>query len=112
MRILLGSRLNLARHGFFNDPDVNADIVYIEPSPDDYTFFLMNPMNAWARSQAAMHGFLSVREAIEDNFDVLKDVFRTHGITLSSRRADRNAELLAAAKEDDDAIAEVMESAG
>ncbi len=109
-RIMLGTRLELAREGFFNDDSVQADMVFIEPAEDDYLFFLINPVNAWSRHQAAEHGFSAVRKAIEENFPVLRDVFRTHGITLGTRRAERDAHRLDAAHHQEAAIQDVMES--
>lgn len=109
-RIMLGTRLDLAKEGFFNDEGVRADMVFIEPAEDDYLFFLINPVNAWSRHQSAEHGFSAVHKAIEENFTVLRDVFRGHGITLGTRRADRDAARLEAAHHDGAAIQDVMES--
>ncbi len=109
-RILLGTRLELAREGFFSDDSVQADMVFIEPAEDDYLFFLINPVNAWSRHRAAEHGFQQAHKAIEDNFVVLRDVFRTHGITLGTRKAERDAKRLDAARHDPTAIQDVMES--
>ncbi|MBK7972935.1 MAG: hypothetical protein IPK07_06520 [Deltaproteobacteria bacterium] len=85
-------------------------MVFIEPAEDDYLFFLINPVNAWSRHQSAEHGFSAVHKAIEDNFTVMRDVFRGHGITLGTRRADRDAARLEAAHHDGTAIQDVMES--
>ena len=48
MRTLIGARLDLAKELVYRDETIQADIVFIEPAEDDYTFFKMNPMNFWS----------------------------------------------------------------
>ena len=84
-RILLGTRLDLSRQWFFNDPDIECDLIYIEPPEDDYVFFLMNPFDVWVRRKAAEQGYQAVRESIDTNFPVLRRVFSDHGITIGRR---------------------------
>lgn len=82
VRTLIGARLDLAKEVVFLDPDVQADIVFIEPAEDDYTFFGMGALNFWTKDRAAAHGYLAVREAIEASHELLSSVFKAHGIEL------------------------------
>ena len=82
MRTVIGARLDLAKEVIFLDPDVNADVVFIEPAEDDYTFFGMGAMNFWAKDRAAAHGYRAVREAIDSAHELLSGVFAHHGVEL------------------------------
>jgi predicted acylesterase/phospholipase RssA len=82
MRTLIGARLDLAKEVVFLDPDVKADIVFIEPAEDDYTFFGMGALNFWTKDRAAAHGYQAVRDSIEASHELLASVFRNHGIEL------------------------------
>jgi predicted acylesterase/phospholipase RssA len=82
MRTLIGARLDLAKEVVFLDPDVQADVVFIEPAEDDYTFFNMGALNFWAKERAIHHGYSAVRQAIDSSHDLLAEVFANHGIEL------------------------------
>jgi predicted acylesterase/phospholipase RssA len=82
VRTAIGARLDLAKEVVFLDPDVNADIIFIEPAEDDYTFFGMGALNFWSKDRAASHGYAAVRESIEISHDLLASVFHNHGIEL------------------------------
>jgi predicted acylesterase/phospholipase RssA len=82
VRTVIGARLDLAKEVIFLDPDVNADVVFIEPAEDDYTFFNMGAMNFWTKDRAASHGYAAVRAAIESSHELLSTVFKNHGIEL------------------------------
>jgi predicted acylesterase/phospholipase RssA len=82
MRTVIGARLDLAKEVVFLDPDVKADVVFIEPAEDDYTFFGMGALNFWAKDRAASHGYHAVREAIESSHELLAGLFKNHGIEL------------------------------
>ena len=71
VRTLIGARLDLAKEVVFLDPNVQADVVFIEPAEDDYTFFNMGALNFWTKERAATHGYRAVREAIEASHDLL-----------------------------------------
>ena len=75
-------RLDLAKEVVFLDPNVQADVVFIEPAEDDYTFFGMGALNFWTKDRAAAHGYHAVREAIEASHELLSELFRGHGIEL------------------------------
>lgn len=85
-RTILGSRLDIGKDKISVDASVNADIVYIEPRGEDLDFFMMNPLNFWSKRRAGDHGYRSVRAALEENRDVLRDVFARHGIDLGTPR--------------------------
>lgn len=82
MRTLIGARLDLAKEVVFLDPHVQADIIFIEPAEDDYTFFNMGALNFWAKERAIHHGYSAVRQAIDASHDLLAEVFANHGIEL------------------------------
>ncbi len=82
IRTLIGARLDLAKELVFLDPNVQADVVFIEPAEDDYTFFNMGALNFWAKNRAVHHGYAAVRQAIDASHDLLSEVFANHGIEL------------------------------
>jgi predicted acylesterase/phospholipase RssA len=84
MRTLIGGRLDLAKEVVFLDPNIQADIVFIEPAEDDYAFFTMGALNFWARARAVKHGYNAVRHAIDDSHELLAELFANHGIELRS----------------------------
>jgi predicted acylesterase/phospholipase RssA len=81
-RTLIGARLDLAKELVYRDETLQADVVFIEPAQDDYTFFNMNPMNFWAKERASIHGYETVVTSLEANHELLSGVFRAHGIEL------------------------------
>jgi predicted acylesterase/phospholipase RssA len=82
VRTLIGARLDLAKELVFRDPNVQADVVFIEPAEDDYAFFTMGALNFWARERAIQHGYAAVRQAIDSSHDLLAELFANHGIEL------------------------------
>ena len=82
VRTLIGARLDLAKEVVFLDPNVQADVVFIEPAEDDYTFSNMGALNFWAKDRAIHHGYTAVREAIDASHQLLGEVFANHGIEL------------------------------
>lgn len=85
-RTVLGSRLDIGKAKLLADETVKADIIYIEPRSEDLDFFAMNPLNFWSKQRAAQHGYDSVRIALAENHEQLRDVFARHGIELSGGR--------------------------
>ena len=81
-RTLIGARLDIAKELVYRDETVEADIVFIEPAEDDYTFFNMNMMNFWGKDRASEHGYAAVRRSLESNHELLAALFRVHGIEL------------------------------
>ena len=73
------------------DSRFRGDIVLLEPRERDVDFFNANPLAFWKRSEAIQHGFDSVRATIEQNFDVLAEIFGRYGMDLSQGAAQRRA---------------------
>jgi len=90
-RTLLHSRLKIGIPRYLADDRFRGDIVLLEPREHDASFFSVNPIAFWKRSEALQHGFESVRHTVEQNFDQLKDVFALYGIELSRSAARRKA---------------------
>jgi predicted acylesterase/phospholipase RssA len=90
-RTLLHSRLTLGIQRYLNDDSFQGDIVLLEPRERDPNFFAMNAMAFWKRSEAVQHGFESVRQTIEQNYDALEEVFRHHGLEMDPEAARRRA---------------------
>ena len=63
-----------------------GDLQISEPRSEDLDFFAMNPLNFWSKHRAAQHGYDSVRVALAENHEPLRDVFARHGIELSGGR--------------------------
>ncbi len=82
MRTLIGARLSIAKELLFHDPNVKADIVFIEPAEDDYAFFQMGALNFWSKNRAAQHGYAQVGAALDASHDLLTGLFLRHGIEL------------------------------
>ncbi len=82
VRTMIGARLAIAKELLFHDPNVKADIVFIEPAEDDYAFFQMGALNFWSKNRAAQHGFVAVGTALDASYDLLHGVFLRHGIEL------------------------------
>jgi predicted acylesterase/phospholipase RssA len=91
-RTLLHSRLKLGVQRYLADDRFRGDIVLIEPREHDANFFALNPIAFWKRSEAAGHGFESVRTTIEQNFDPLSEVFSSYGLTMDREGASRRAQ--------------------
>jgi predicted acylesterase/phospholipase RssA len=81
-RTAIGARLDLAKEVVFLDENVRADVVFIEPAEDDYTFFGMGALNFWTKDRAATHGYSAVRDSLEASHQLLAGVFAHHGIEL------------------------------
>ena len=82
IRTLIGARLDLAKEVVFLDPEIQADVVFIEPAEDDYAFFGMGALNFWAKDRAIHHGYAAVRRAIDASHQLLGELFANHGIEL------------------------------
>jgi NTE family protein len=97
-RTLLHSRLKLGIQSYLADDRFRGDIVLLEPREHDSKFFEVNPMAFWKRNDAIQHGFDSVRNTIEQNFDQLCDVLGRHGLEMNRAAARRKAERSRAAR--------------
>ncbi len=90
-RTLLHSRLKLGIQRYLNDDRFQGDIVLLEPREQDASFFALNPLAFWKRSEALRQGFESVRTTLEQNFDQLEEVFGHHGLAMDREAASRRA---------------------
>jgi len=76
---------------YMTDDRFQGDIVLLEPRERDAEFFALNPLAFWKRAEAAAHGFNSVRQTIEQNFDPLREVFARYGLEMSRSAAGAKA---------------------
>jgi predicted acylesterase/phospholipase RssA len=90
-RMLLHSRLKLGMQRYMADDRFQGDIVLLEPREQDAEFFALNPLAFWKRAEAAAHGFNSVRQTVEQNFDPLREVFARYGLEMSRSAAGARA---------------------
>lgn len=90
-RTLLHSRLRLGLQRYLLDREFRGDIVVLEPREQDLEFFNVNPVAFWKRRDAIEQGFASVRTTIEQNFEVLRELFGRYGIEMSRSHARRRA---------------------
>jgi predicted acylesterase/phospholipase RssA len=90
-RTLLHSRLKLGIQRYIADERFRGDIVLLEPREQDASFFGLNPLAFWRRSEAVEHGYESVRASVEQNFDQLREVFGRYGLEMSRSAARRKA---------------------
>jgi len=93
-RTLLHSRLKLGLQRYLADDRFRGDIVLIEPREHDRQFFDVNPIAFWKRAEAVQHGFESVHDTIERNFDQLSEVFGQYGLEMSRDNAAERAEAI------------------
>ena len=91
-RRMLNSRLKLGMQRYLSDDRFRGDIVLLEPREHDANFFAINPLAFWRRSEAVQHGFESVRDTIETNFDQLSAIFSRYGLDMDRDAARRKAE--------------------
>lgn len=82
MRSLLHTRLMNDIQLWNKDPDFRGDIILIEPTEYDATFFDMNPMAFWERRKAAVRGYDSVKQSIHSHYPRLKKILNRHGIRV------------------------------
>ncbi len=97
-RTLLHSRLKLGMQRYLADERFKGDIVLLEPREHDASYFALNPLAFWKRSEAVEHGFESVHHTIDQNFEQLLDVFGRYGLELSRSAARREAEKIREAR--------------
>lgn len=91
-RTLLHSRLQYGLRQYQDDPNFKGDIVLIEPKETDPTFFQMSALDYWQRLRAAQYGYISVTQSIEENYDLIKQLLESYGITMTRRQVDAGVE--------------------
>ena len=79
-RALLQSRLYQGLERLRLDPHFKGDLILIEPTETDVQFFNMNPIAFWTRSDAARHGFISVKRSLEQNHRDVQEILGAYGI--------------------------------
>ncbi len=79
-RTLLHTRLALGLRSYLHDESFRGDIVVIEPSETDETFFDINPLAFWKRADAVTHGFESVRATLSEHAEVLAPLLARYGL--------------------------------
>ncbi len=85
-RTLLHSRLQYGLRQYQDDPNFRGDIVVIEPKETDLHFFELSALAFWHRVAAANHGYLSVSESIEQNYDLIKQILASYGISMTRKQ--------------------------
>ena len=108
-RTLLHTRLMLGIEKLRLDQSFQGDVILIEPSETDVTFFNLNPLAFWRRAEAAEHGFSSVKEAIERHHERISRILARYGIGTNLDRLRRNTEMIRQAQYNNEAIIDVLE---
>jgi len=81
-RAMLHTRLMHGIRLWEKHPGFHGDIILIEPTEYDASFFDMNPMAFWERRRAAMRGYESVRQSIRRKYPQIKQILNAHGILV------------------------------
>lgn len=108
-RTLYHSRLHYAMQRYQDDPNFKGDIILIEPTEDDDTFFQMNPFGFWNRAKAAKQGFDSVSVSINGRFEEISKILSSYGIEMSQDLISSEEERIRKASNDDSVIMNVLE---
>lgn len=103
-RTLLHSRLHATLNMLANDPNFKGDIILIEPSVHDATFFEINPMAFWERAKAAEHGYVSVKESIAEKYPEIKRILNAYGLETTMVYLQEATERIATSQTDDTII--------
>jgi predicted acylesterase/phospholipase RssA len=83
-RTLIRSRLYTGMAAYAKRyPD--ADIVLVEPRPDDAEIFFGNPFSFASRRRVAQHAYRATREFLAAEADRLRPVLERHGLRLNRR---------------------------
>ena len=85
-RTMLHSRLALGLQSYQRDASFRGDIVVIEASETDESFFDLNPLSFWKRSEAVRHGMESVSRTLRESSDLLGPLFERYGLELRPPR--------------------------
>jgi len=91
-RTLLHSRLQYGLREFQEDPSFRGDVIVIEPQESDLSFFRINPLAFWERRVAAEHGYVSVTQSIERQFERVRQILESYGIQLTRRETRERVE--------------------
>jgi NTE family protein len=105
-RTLLHSRLQYGLRQYQDDPHFRGDIIVIEPKETDLHFFQMSALAYWQRIVAAQHGYISVTQSIEQNYDLMKPIMESYGIAITRRAVRQSMDKLRS--EDEEEASEVL----
>src|SRR5438552_3426531 len=94
LRTLLHSRLQLGIQQYQDDPHFQGDIILLEPGETDLAFFKMAPLNLWAGRSAGAHGYLSVTQAIEAHYEMIRQILQTYGVLMTRKEVREGLERL------------------
>ena len=98
-RTFFHTRLHVSLDYFREKPDFKGDIVLIEPRADDLAFFSMNPFWMPHQVKAAQMGFESVRDSIEEQYDLLQKILGSYGIQMNRSNVEEEFQAMHAGKE-------------
>ncbi len=93
-RTLLHSRLQYGLRQYQDDPNFTGDIIVIEPKETDFDFFQLSVLDLRNRLHAAQHGYVSVSESLERNFDLLRQILETYGILMTRKQLRQSVDRL------------------
>jgi NTE family protein len=85
LRTMLHSRLQLGLRQYREDPSFQGDIIVVEPTERDLTFFQMTPVDFSKRQEAGRHGYVSATQSIENHYDVIERILRRHGLLMTRK---------------------------
>jgi NTE family protein len=94
LRTLLHSRLQLGIQQYQDDQNFQGDIILLEPGETDLAFFKMAPMNLWAGRSAGAHGYLSVTQAIEAHYELIRQILQSYGVLMTRKEVREGLERL------------------
>ena len=93
-RTLLHSRLRIGIQKLLMDDQFRGDVILIEPAETDARFFAMNPLAFWRRTEAAEHGYASVKASLLKYHEPLRRILGAYGIEVSRTRLDQGMDEL------------------
>jgi hypothetical protein len=105
-RTLLHSRLQYGLRQYQDDPNFRGDIVVVEPKETDRHVFQLSAMAYWQRLTAAQYGYVSVTESIEQNYDLVKHILESYGVSMTRRQARAGVERIR--EEDPQEVSKVL----
>lgn len=108
-RALFHSRLHAALDRYRQDPKFKGDIILIEPKADDAAFFGLNPLVFGNRINAAVLGYKSVRNSIEERYDEIKKILSSYGITIDRRNVEKEISKMKKAGDNSAFLRKLME---
>jgi predicted acylesterase/phospholipase RssA len=103
-RTLLHSRLQYGLRQYQDDPNFCGDIVVIEPKETDLHFFQLSALAYWQRIPAANLGYVSVTESIQQNYDLIKQILESYGISMTRKQARAGVERILEADDESSSV--------